>query len=76
MTKNVTIKLDKALLKLCKIKAVESDKSLSQWIADMLKEIVSKQKEIIKTREHAFKMMDKGFPLGGKRIPRDQLYER
>lgn len=76
MTRNVTIKLDEALLKLCRIKAVESDKSLSQWIADVLKGVISKNEEVTKAREHAFKMMDMGFPLGGERIKRDQLYER
>ena len=76
MMKNVTIKLDETLIKHCRIKAVESDKSLSQWISDMLKNVISQNEKVNKAREHAYITMDKGFSLGGTRIKRDQLYDR
>ena len=41
MTKNVTIRLDEAILKKCRHRAIEDDKSLSQWITDVLVKVVS-----------------------------------
>lgn len=71
MTKNVTIKFDEALLKHCRIKAVENDKSLSQWISDVIESTISQNEKVNMAREHAYTLMDKGFPLGGIRIKRD-----
>jgi len=41
MKKNITLKIDEKLLKLCRYEAVESDKSLSQWVADLCTRIAS-----------------------------------
>jgi len=76
MTRNVTIKIDEALLKLCRHKAVESDKSLSQWIADILKAEIRKNVQIEKAKENALILMEKGFNLGGKPLTRAAIYGR
>jgi predicted HicB family RNase H-like nuclease len=41
MSKNVTIRLDESIVRKCRHAAVEEDKSLSQWIADLMVREVS-----------------------------------
>ncbi len=77
MTKNVTIRLDEAILKKCRYAAVEEDKSLSQWVADLLARTVSEQKDdYLRSRERALKRLEEGFHLGGEPLSREELYER
>jgi hypothetical protein len=76
MAKNVTIKMDEALLKLCRHEAVENDKSLSQWIAEVVKEALKKKTIFENTKKHALQLIEQGFDLGGKPLDRDQIYDR
>ena len=61
MTKNVTIRLDEAILKKCRHRAIGEDKSLSQWISDVLIGVVSVNEEFQAARESP--------PAHGARIP-------
>ena len=74
MSRNVTIRLDEAILRKCRHAAVEEDKSLSQWIADALVRVVSAQdvKRAAKTR--ALKRLEEGFSLGGTPLTREEIY--
>ena len=76
MTKNVTLRLDEAILREARHQAVEADKSLSQWVAELISLEVGRGKAYEAARRRAIKRMEKGFPLGGKPIPRDELHER
>ena len=76
MAKNVTIKMDEALLKLCRHEAVESEKSLSQWIAEVVEEALKKKTGFENAKEHALQLMKRGFDLGGKPLERDEIHER
>lgn len=76
MTRNVTIKLDESLLKLCRHSAVEDEKSLSQWISDNLKEIVDAPQKREKAKEHALSLLKKGYHLGGKPLNRELIYDK
>ena len=42
MTKNITIRVDEALIKQCRHLAVEKDRSLSQWVADVMRQQVER----------------------------------
>lgn len=64
--KNVTITMTETLLKHCKHKAVEEDKSLSKWISDTISEIALKDDKIDQAKQNAIKMMSEGLALGGK----------
>ena len=74
MSKNVTIRLDDAIIKKCRHAAVEVDKSLSQWIADELVKAVSKQDVKQAARRRALKRLEEGFPLGGRPLTREEIY--
>ncbi len=76
MTKNVTIRLNEAILKKCRHRAIEEDKSLSQWITDVLVGVISANEEFQAARERALQRMERGFHLGGKALSRDEVYER
>ncbi len=45
MTKNITLRMDEELLRRAKHVAVEEDKSLSAWIADLIQSIVKNGSE-------------------------------
>ncbi len=75
MTKNITLKIDEDLLKLCRFEAVENDKSLSQWVADVLLEHVKGIDEYLYARERARKRLNEGFSLGNNPLLRDAAHE-
>ena len=74
MSRNVTIRLDEAILKECRHAAVEADKSLSQWIVDALVKAVSAQDVKQAARTRALKRLEEGFSLGGTPLTRDEIY--
>lgn len=75
MSKNVTIRLDEAIIKKCRHAAVEEDKSLSQWIADELTKVVSMQNAQQTAKRRALKRLETGFSLGGNPLTREEIYE-
>jgi hypothetical protein len=76
MKKNITLKVDERLLKLCRFEAVEADKSLSQWVADVLAERVRSLDEYEKAKSHAKMVLSRGSSLGGKPLTRDETHAR
>jgi hypothetical protein len=74
MTKNVTLKLDEEILKLCRYEAVEAGTSLSQWIADTVSEKVGVRKLHESLRRHALSVLDTGFDLGGMPLDREEAH--
>ncbi len=74
MSKNVTIRLDEAIIKKCRHAAVEEDKSLSQWIADELVKAVSAQDVKQAAKRRALRRLKEGFSLGGKPLTREEIY--
>lgn len=76
MGKNVTLRLDEALLKECRRRAVEEDKSLSRWLADLIQESISKEEHFATARRRALRTLGRGFRLGGKALGRDEVHAR
>jgi hypothetical protein len=76
MNKNITLKIDEDVLKLCRYEAVEHDKSLSQWVADVLTEQVKGLDDYRQAKERALARLDKGLSLGGKPLDRNASHER
>ena len=74
MPRNVTIRLDEAIVRKCRHAAVEEDKSLSQWIADVLVRAVSAQDVKHAARERALRRLEEGFSLGGTPLTREEIY--
>ena len=76
MTKNVTLKVDETLLKKCRQIAVAKDKSLSQWLMELMARAVDEQTNYARARRRALKRLEKGFRLGGAPMSRESLHER
>lgn len=74
MPRNITIRLDEVIVKKCRHAAVEEDKSLSQWIADVLVKVVSAHDVRRAARERALKRLEEGFSLGGTPLSREEIY--
>ena len=74
MSKNVTIRLDEAMIRKCRHAAVEADKSLSQWIADELVKVVSAQDVKQAAKKRALRRLKDGFSLGGTPLTREEIY--
>ncbi|MFA6508771.1 MAG: hypothetical protein WCT14_21920 [Treponemataceae bacterium] len=76
MDKNITLKLDEDVLKLCRYDAVEHDKSLSQWVSDVLTERVKGLDDYRQAKERALERLNKGLKLGGTPLDRESAHER
>jgi Family of unknown function (DUF6364) len=76
MGKNVTFRLDEAIIRKAKHAAVEKDQSLSEWVAELIIRATSKEDRSLSAREKAVKRMDRGFHLGGSPLSRGEAHER
>jgi hypothetical protein len=75
MTKNITLKIDDGLIKECKRIALEEDKSVSQWVSDLIVQNLIRKKSFDDARAKALKNLSK-FDLGSAPISRDDLHDR
>ncbi len=76
MTKNVTLKLDASLLRKCRQLAVAQDKSLSQWVTELLQRAVVEEPAYARAKKRALERLNAGFRLGGRPMLREDLHER
>ncbi len=76
MGKNVTLRLDEAIIRKARHAAVEQDQSLSEWIAGLITHAVSKEDRLLPARERALRRMKSGFHLGGSPLSREEAHER
>ena len=76
MTRNITLKLDDAILEKARHKAVQQNQSLSQWVADVILQTVGHDADYAAAKRRAIAHLRKGYRLGGKPLTRDQAHER
>ena len=76
MAKNVTLKLDDAVLRKARHLAVEQNTSLSQLLTSLLVERVSERSGYAAAKRRAVRRLDAGLRLGGTPLTRDQAHER
>jgi len=74
---NITLKLDRALLREIRILAAEKDTSISALIAEQFSEILRDRKGQEAAKQRVLARMRKGYNLGfTPPRSRDELYER
>ena len=74
---NVTISLNKQVLKKAKILAARRETSISGLLAQEIEYLVSNDEAYERAERQALALLDKGFHLGGViRATRDDLHER
>lgn len=73
---NLTIKLDKALLRQVRILAAEQDTSISALVSAKLEEAVRQRNEYSQAKQRALAALENGFDLGGSVPTREEIHER
>ena len=77
MKQNITLKIDKDLLKKGKIIAAQNDTSVSKMLSEHLKQIVDREEQYEAAKRSALHTLKRGFHLGGKITwKREDLYDR
>jgi hypothetical protein len=77
MKRNVTLKLDEALLKEGRVLAAEQRSSISRMLAEKLEEAVRERSGYDRARKRALARLRVGMDLGWMRPgSRDELHER
>jgi hypothetical protein len=65
MNQNITLSLDRDLLKKIKIVASKKEMSISQLVREQFKRLILEDDGFHRLKKKAFKNLDKGLKLGG-----------
>lgn len=77
MKQNITISLDKEVIRKSKILAARRETSISKLLADSLESIVDREDFYEAAKRNGLYTLRKGFALGGvRKWKREDLYER
>ena len=77
MKQNITLSLEKDLIKKGKVIASKKETSLSRLLSDFLKQIINEEERYEMSKRKALHILDKGYHLGGKiTCSREELHER
>ena len=76
MTRNITLRMDEAMIKTCRHLAVEENKSFSQWVIDTLKRAITRKDTYANVGKRAIQRLENGLHLGGAPLKRNDIYER
>lgn len=77
MKQNITLRLDKDLIKKGKVIASKNETSLNRLLSDFLKQIVEEEDFYEQCKKKALNTLHKGFHFGGKiTYTREELHER
>ena len=77
MKQNITLSLDKNLIKKARIIAALRETSISRMLSEELEKTIVDSMDYDRAKNRALDHLDKGFHFGGKIIvPREELHER
>ena len=77
MKQNITLSIDKDLIKKGKIIAAQKDTSVSKMLSEQLRQLVEDNKQYETAKRSALQTLKKGYHLGGKVTwKREDLYDR
>ena len=77
MKQNITLSLEKELIKKGKIVAAKKETSISKMLGELLKEIVDKEDQYEAAKRNALQILQQGINLGGRITwKREDLYDR
>ena len=74
---NVTVSLDKLVLRKAKVLAARRETSISRLLAEQIEALVGQEEAYERAHRDARKLLETGFHLGGQgMVSRDELHER
>jgi hypothetical protein len=77
MKQNITLSLDKEIIRRSKVLAARKETSISKLLADSLVRAIHKEDSYEAAKRGALQALKKGFHLGGRRDwTREDLYDR
>jgi hypothetical protein len=77
MKQNITLSLEKEIVKKGKVIAARKDTSVSRMLSDLLRSMVENDERYEAAKRSALQLLKKGIHLGGKITwKREDLYER
>ena len=77
MKQNITLSIEKDIIKKGKIIAAQKDTSISKMLSEHLKQIIDRAEQYEAAKRSALRTLKKGFHLGGEITwKREELYER
>lgn len=76
MKQNITLSLDKDLIRQAKILAAQNSTSISALLTEQLTRLVQKDDAYQQAMKKALATMAKGYDLGGKYPSREEIYDR
>ena len=77
MKQNITLSVDKDIIKKGKDIAAEKDTSVSKMLSEQLRQLVEDKERYETAKRSALQTLKKGYHLGGKRTwKREDLYDR
>ncbi len=77
MKQNVTLSIEKELLKKAKLMAAKKETSVTKLLTDQLNKMISEEDEYESSKKRALANLRKGFHLGGQILcRREELHER
>jgi hypothetical protein len=77
MKQNITLSLEKELLKKAKLMAAKKETSVTKLLTEQLTKMVSEDDQYDLSKKRALAILKKGFHLGGHIIAkREELHER
>jgi len=76
MRQNLTLSLDKELIRKARVLAAQRSTSVSQMLSRLLGELVDEAEQYERAKRSALSRLDSGYHLGGRPAARDELHER
>lgn len=77
MKQNITLSLDKEIIKKAKVLAAKKDLSVTKLLAEQLAKVISEEDQYESSKRRALARLRKGFHLGGRILAsREELHER
>jgi hypothetical protein len=76
MKQNLTVSLEKEVLRKGKVLAAMQGTSLSRLVSDKLQEAIREKEAYLMAKKKALVQLNKGFHGGGRPASREELHER
>ena len=73
-TQNLTLRLDRDIIRRAKILAAQRGTSVSRLLAEYVEEIVGEEEAYQAASRRALELLEKGFHLGGSPATREALH--
>jgi hypothetical protein len=76
MNKTLTLEIDEQLLHRAHRRAVDENKSVPAWVAELVRRTLDEADEYERNRRQAMQRLATGFHLGGQALSREDLHDR